>query len=462
MKKTLFYIWTLATVMVACTDDYTDWAAPQATEPDAAQSIAVTVTEQPVIDLATVTTEQVSIFNASFTSTETTDAPAYQVVLADKYSYEVEANGMIDVTELEKVVVDLYGKRPEEREISAVVTANVTVDDQSIKAYSTPFLVKVIPTAPVIEEAYYLIGTSNGWDTADMTLKFNHSGKDVYDDPLFTLTVPAPVDEDGDRIENWFKVAPASSYAADDFWSGVLGTDLADGDDRLEAALKVGGGAFMQPATDGAKFYVISLNMMDYKMTIEPLSFEEYIYTPGNHQGWAPATAPALHSPAFDGVYTGFSYLDGDFKFTKLRDWSAEYNYNSFTTYEGGATEGSGGNIKMETAGFYMITADVPAAKLTVAPTVWGIVGSATPGGWDADTVMEYNTTDESWSITTDLIEGEFKFRANNDWGINLGGDIANLSAGGDNIAITAGNYTIKLYITRSLGNAMYATITKN
>ena len=30
-------------------------------------------------------------------------------------------------------------------------------------------------------------------------------------------------------------------------------------------------------------------------------------------------------SPNFDGIYTGFVYLDGGFKFTKERNWNAEY-----------------------------------------------------------------------------------------------------------------------------------------
>ncbi|MGL4851304.1 MAG: DUF5115 domain-containing protein [Phocaeicola sp.] len=462
MKKALFYIWTLATAMVACTDDYTDWAAPQATEPEAAQNVSVTVSEQPVINFAEVTTEQVSLFNATFASTEPASAPTYQVIIADKFSYDIEPDGMFDTAELEKVVVMLYGKRPVQRDISAVVSANVTIADQSITGFSAPFLIKAIPVAPIIEDSYYLIGTSNLWDSENMDLKFNHSGADVYDDPVFKLTVAAPVDEDGNRVDQWFKIAPGSCYTTEDFWDGVLGSDLGDGDNRFETGLKVSNYAFMQPASDGAKFYVITLNMMDYKMTITPLSFEEYIYVPGNHQGWSPESAPALHSPAFDGIYTGFSYLDGDFKFTKLRDWSAEYNYDSFTTYEGGVTQGGGSNLNMATAGFYMITANIPTATFTATLTEWGIVGSATAGSWDTDTVMEYNAEDESWNITTDLEDGEMKFRANNDWGINLGGDTANLSFGGDNIPVSAGNYTIKLNITRHASNAMSATITKN
>jgi hypothetical protein len=53
------------------------------------------------------------------------------------------------------------------------------------------------------------------------------------------------------------------------------------------------------------------------------------------------------------------------------------------------------------------------------------------------------------WKATTTLIGGkEYKFRANNGWDINLGGDLNNLTYGGDNILVPAdgtGTYEIIL-----------------
>ena len=46
---------------------------------------------------------------------------------------------------------------------------------------------------------------------------------------------------------------------------------------------------------------------------------------------------------------------------------------------------------------------------------------------------------------------GEFKFRANDGWDINLGGDINNLSFGADNIPVTEeGTYEISLDLSDS------------
>jgi len=89
--------------------------------------------------------------------------------------------------------------------------------------------------------------------------------------------------------------------------------------------------------------------------------------------------------------------------------------------------------------------------------TEWGLIGDATPGGWDNSTPMTYDPATGLWSVTTTLVNGAFKFRANNSWDINLGGDLNNLSYGGDNIPITGGTYTITLNLTNP--QAFKATI---
>ena len=78
--------------------------------------------------------------------------------------------------------------------------------------------------------------------------------------------------------------------------------------------------------------------------------------------------------------------------------------------------------------------------------TDWGLIGDATPDGWDADQDMTYDKTTREWSITLDLVAGDIKFRANDAWDLDYGdneGDLK-LDKGGSNIAIAAdGNYTI-------------------
>lgn len=197
------------------------------------------------------------------------------------------------------------------------------------------------------------------------------------------------------------------------------------------------------------------------------VDFNEFIYVPGNQQSWTLETAAALRSPSFDGVYTGFSYLDGDFKFSKSRvNWDeGEYGYNDFSTFSSNVVLGESSNFSVEEAGFYQIIADVSTGTLTLTPTVWGILGTATSAQWEGGDALDmtWNAADDSWNITTDLQVGELKFVANKSWDINLGGTVDNLSFDGDNLSIDEdGNYTINLYLTRSASENMYCTITKN
>ena len=69
---------------------------------------------------------------------------------------------------------------------------------------------------------------------------------------------------------------------------------------------------------------------------------------------------------------------------------------------------------------------------------------------------MTFDAAKSEYSITATLKDGELKFRANDTWDINLGGDPENLTLGGANIAVKAGTYKITL----SLSNAQKYTCT--
>ena len=83
------------------------------------------------------------------------------------------------------------------------------------------------------------------------------------------------------------------------------------------------------------------------------------------------------------------------------------------------------------------------------ADTTWGIVGDATPNGWDGPDVV-FKEDGAVISAFVFLNDGSIKFRENNDWANNLGdndndGDLDN---GGSNISIAEGNYKISLDFT--------------
>ena len=84
----------------------------------------------------------------------------------------------------------------------------------------------------------------------------------------------------------------------------------------------------------------------------------------------------------------------------------------------------------------------------------WGLVGSATPNGWNGPDVEMFQTGPQEFSIYTELVSGELKFRFNEDWGNNFGdnGNDGTLESGGANIPISAGTY----FIVMDLGSGTY------
>ena len=120
---------------------------------------------------------------------------------------------------------------------------------------------------------------------------------------------------------------------------------------------------------------------------------------------------------------------------------------------------GVGGEaIAVTEPGMYYITVNADPEKMTytVQKTDWAIVGSSTPGGWPPtpegsnpeykDTQMTYDIEQKKYVINIPLTAGAIKFRANNTWTLNFGGDKNNLTFGGGDLNVAeAGNYTVTL-----------------
>ena len=292
----------------------------------------------------------------------------------------------------------------------------------------------------------------NGW-SADGMVGFSHSGTDVYEDSKFSIVFTTTADN-----QCW-KIIPKTNTEGEFWGAGVLGT-VTDGDTATEGTLTTNNpqaGMITQ-----AGMYRMTLDMMEYTYTLEELGFAPYIYEIGNNTSWS-GTCP-LAGINFDGKYRGFAYLNGEFKYKpnpEKDNWTGDWEKVSGDALAGTLDENGAGNIDAPEAGFYMMEVDLTAMtyKHTLISTLGGI-GSATPSGWDADTDMTYNEEDGSWNLTTNLTDGEIKIRANNDWDINWGGSIAEPTFNAGNIAVTAGNYTIR-FIPQCDGMNLL-TLTKN
>lgn len=172
-----------------------------------------------------------------------------------------------------------------------------------------------------------------------------------------------------------------------------------------------------------------------------------------------------VESALGDGKYTGLVKLDVAQPFTLL-DPDSNTSYGA----SGAALAVGGAGIVPPANGWHRLNVDVNALTYDISAYMIGLVGSATPNGWDTpDQKMDYNPSTGTWSITLDLVDGQIKFRLNDAWAWNLGyrpggTDPTDLFHNGDNIDVTAGNYTITLTITQPNGpdEAGSCTIVKN
>lgn len=449
MKKTLLYsLAAMASLALAsCAGDYDDWANPQANEQEAsAAKYGVTFAngseaegsmadEDGIINLVTV---------------NSTDANVTGFTLQDFKVNGVAVNGtmvgnnvQVSASELEKIVCEQNKSRASvarDLNVETQVSINLASGDAVSITTKGETTGKFTPTAtPQLDEkGYYMLGQVNGneWD-AKSPVWMNKISDGVYQ-----LKVTTTADK------NWFKFYAGSNFVSNDWDSinkGALGCKENGSEDTFGYILYNGDswGELQTPVIPGAGTWIVTLDMNNLTYTVG----KPVLYMAGDANGWA--TNDYLAGE--DGVhFTGFMYLNQNgFKFCTQPEWKGT-NYGADFN-----TAGDAANITMtEDAGYYKVDVDLESKSYVLTPiTTIGIIGSASPNGWDSDvdmTYVPYNAETkelgywEAKDIT--LASGEIKFRANDDWAINWGGDVNALTQGGDNISVDAGTYDIKLY----------------
>ena len=449
MKKTLLYsLAAMASLALAsCAGDYDDWANPQANEQEAsAAEYGVTFAngseaegsmadEDGIINLVTV---------------NSTDANVSGFTLQDFKVNGVAVNGtmvgnnvQVSASELEKIVCEQNKSRASvarDLNVETQVSINLASGDAVSITTKGETTGKFTPTAtPQLDEkGYYMLGQVNGneWD-AKSPVWMNKISDGVYQ-----LKVTTTADK------NWFKFYAGSNFVSNDWDSinkGALGCKENGSEDTFGYILYNGDswGELQTPVIPGAGTWIVTLDMNNLTYTVG----KPVLYMAGDANGWD--QIDVLNGD--DGVhFTGYMYLNQNgFKFCTQPNWDGT-NYGADFN-----TAGDAANITMtEPAGYYKVDVDLSAKTYTLIPiTTIGIIGSASPNGWDSDvdmTYVPYNAETkalgywEAKDIT--LASGEIKFRANDDWAINWGGDTNALTQGGDNISVEAGTYDIKLY----------------
>lgn len=454
MKKLSKYIAFafLGMAMASCGDDYNDWANPQTNPQEDAITIpGLTATAADAIDLANVSEDSVSTFTLSTAALPEgykladarVEVTPQGVEGATKTTFNAGIEGRAAAADLSDLVVNAYGKRPTARTFDAHVYLDAVKDGQAVLIDAGKINVVVTPKAPYIASNYYLVGDMYGegkWTLADC-VKFNHSGVDVYEDPVFTLMVTTTKDN-----QNW-KIIPQGNIDAGNPWEiendpkGVVGVAI-DGDTSMSGSLVTSitkeDGTTVGPGAgklEKAGIYQITINMMDYTYTIKQISPEYYLV--GKLQGW---------SDKLEGK-TCLMYAETPMAQSYTTQWKDDANLkiwlgsdfgvwaNAFgTEVDGdqsvkGSLAGSNAIKCPEPGSFYTFTADFSTmtykwTKLeNQNPTEFEHVSLIGVGGkWnDGDDIDMTQVTPHNWFIETTLPVGGFKIRANYAW--NKGGN---------------------------------------
>ena len=200
-----------------------------------------------------------------------------------------------------------------------------------------------------ISPAYYVIGAAAGWSTdGARTQKFNHSGADVYEDPIFSIIVESGGDD------CWFAIGDDAALDAIDGgdWTKLFGTKGASEDltGTMDYRYNLGGDHSFH--VTGAKKIRITLNMMEYSYKIEPVNIAENYYLIGGPGEWnaeSAMTMPFSHSnkdvfedPVFTYTFEGGSDMWFAFGDKEAIDAVAEGTWNKLFGTTGASEDLSG------------------------------------------------------------------------------------------------------------------------
>ncbi len=464
MIKKFLYGFAIIAGLSSCNDDYTDWENPQSNAANSAAETFVLTVEQKVssIDFATETAENIQLFTTNLQDGQT---DAYTVTFSAEGKSEkpvlTTTDGQVASTDLQNVVASIFGKAPEERTIAVEVAAYVNIEtaDGVIVAEkkNAPFTIQAKLDAPIISTGYYLIGNMNGWDATNMLdFKFNHSDKDVYEDPIFTLIFTTTGND------QYWKIIPQDNVDANDTWAnGVLGVAV-DGDAALEGSLVTENP--QAGKIEKAGIYRMTLNMMEYTYTIQEITPEYYVV--GDMQGWKDNVMTCAFYPQNKMIHSYTTQFNGN---ANLKIWLGS-DFGNWNAAYGSMTDGdnsAGGTLVGNNAGamvcpeigmFYTLTIDFSAMTYT-----WTKLDNQTPaeyeaigliGGfcdWGTDVDMT-EVTPHNWYYPNFTLTGasEVKFRANDDWADSWGKgvSIADENYGvadynGANFTVPAGTYNV-------------------
>ena len=500
MKKiSLYMIALLSAVFTGCSDNYDPEVGPQSNQQESPVKVSdVSVTNSVgAIDLTQLINEtthsETPIVFGKATAKEGA-MPANTVLKAEVEVSNTEdfaksatvSTTMNDTTnvftvsptELEDAWFNNITKNPSTTKMYyRTILYTVTKDDAAARIgqpgvdFFSPSNTTLTPLNKVsIAKAYYIIGGPNSdWaaSATNRSIKFNHSDKDVYEDPVFTVTFDANPDAD-----TWFAIGDdaACDAVTNGDWSklyGIVGGQNDATSGKIDRRAVLGADNSFKVAK-GAKKIRVTIDMMECTFTVEAINFNSVVYYRGSTNGWGDGAQKLALTDEAKGIYTGYVYCadpngwGNEFKFSAAATGWEGNQYNSDNlTLSGDVTAKTGGNIvAAKGVGLYYLELDaanmtLKATKITNMNLVgsfnnWNQADKAQRMTWDAE---HYCFVMTNAGVTAD----GWKFTANDAWVINLGGDASNLVTGGGNLSVVG--KTIRLYPCRTNTDKIYATV---
>lgn len=205
---------------------------------------------------------------------------------------------------------------------------------------------------------------------------------------------------------------------------------------------------------------------------ITPYTNVEYpkVWVIGDYCGWNHGNSQFLFDFTGEDIYQGWIFFDGKaangFKVTGAANWD-EGNWGlqdgqavdeeaaSITLWDDGGSK----DIKVYSKNYYKFSYNKETLELKKLASMdyFGIIGDGANGWGDNDDIpFEFDAEKQVFTATVTLKDGGIKFRADHKWDFNLGqlkdGETGVLAEGGDNIAVTAGEYKITVDINNPNG----------
>lgn len=347
-------------------------------------------------------------------------------------------------------VVTLYGR--------TILTAANGTDKVRLGTIDTYYGVgsyTFTPAAPaeVIAPAYYIVmGDGSSWDFAG-AVKMNHEGANQYDQPKFSVVI-SNASSAGDK---WVALSE-DSYNSAKGSNSLAGIEyLRPVYDRTEAGVNYGdlekenSGSFNASSLPSLTTpSEVEINMQNKTYTAKA-AVENYFVTGDGWAGWGAHWMPLFTTNYAD--YYGFLNLGNEFKLAPQAGWGGDFGSsdalnesdNSGVFNYSGTLNRESDNIKIGHAGFYFAFMNAVTWEFSLQGiNSWGLIGDF--NGWGGDINMTPSDDFYTWTAELTVEEGQgWKFRANSDWAINLGGQPDALWTNGDNITLAAGTYTITL-----------------